>query len=261
MKLTTENHKYIVQKYSSGCSATSIAKAIGVSTATVTKSLRKQGVIVNSKLKHTIHSFDTEIFSVIDNADKAYWLGFLMGDASIDARRMSLHVEISKIDKTHLEKLKSFMNGTQEIRDTKKNCCRIIFSSKKFVDSLQQYGLVRNKTYNVKTPNIHKMYLHDFYRGILDSDGWITKHGDQHEFGFSSANKEFLVEIKNWIVKNLRKECGYLTERIRPNKHRVCQLIIGGNNNFKAIADLIYHNPIYCLDRKFEKIKCFLEEI
>src|SRR5271166_7037406 len=61
----------------------------------------------NTQLNHSI-------FETIDSEEKAYWLGFLLADGSIQVRKnvqkivkLALAIE----DKEHLEKFKKFVNS------------------------------------------------------------------------------------------------------------------------------------------------------
>ncbi len=266
--LTDNQRTQIIDMYTNkNHNVTFIAKEIKQPRSTVLNYLKKSNIKINSTLRHKIHTFDKEKFVNIDDADKAYWLGFLIGDGSIDKTQTALHLELSEIDITHLEKFRTFIHGTQHIRYTRKNCCYIIVCGKDFISSLSQYGLIPNKTRSVKTPNIPKELLSDFYRGVLDADGWITCHKlinngrDQHEYGFSSANIEFLEEIQEWLSAKMGRKVGYLKERIRSDKERVCQLIIGGNQQFLAITKLLYHDNSTTLTRKLHKVQSFVKKI
>lgn len=266
--LTESQRVQIIDMYTNGNhNVTFIAKELKQSRSTVFNYLKKSNIEINSTLRHKKHTFNKEKFVNIDNADKAYWLGFLIGDAAIDKTQSALHLELSNIDIDHLEKFRTFINGTQHIRPTKKNCSYIIICGKDFISSLSQYGLIPNKTCSVRTPNIAKELLSDFYRGVLDADGWITCHKlikngkDQHEYGFSSASIEFLKEIQEWLSNKMGRKVGYLKERIRSDKERVCQLIIGGNQQFLEITKLLYHDNSTTLTRKLQKVQSFVKKI
>lgn len=213
----------------------------------------------DSTMKYRKYIFNDRTFEVIDTPDKAYWLGFLMGDGNINQKSSALYLEISNKDVDHLEKFKKFIKGNQPIKPTRKDCSRIIVCGKKFINTLGKFGIVKNKTYYTKTPPINSLLLPDFYRGILDSDGWVCKHQSQHEFGFSSACENFIKEIQQWIELNIKKSCGCITQRVRGNQ-KVWQLIIGGNKNFQSISRILY--PVKCnsyLERKHAIIKQFLD--
>jgi hypothetical protein len=215
--------------------------------------------------KYRKYTFEENIFLEVNTPEKAYWLGFLMGDGNINQKSTALYLEISNKDLDHLEKFKKFLKSNSPIKPTRKECSRILVCSKKFVASLKELGVTTRKTFKTKTPNIAEELISDFYRGILDSDGWIVEHAAknrkklQHEFGFSSACKTFLMEIQKWIQIKIGKKCGYLVQRIK-NKQKVWQLIIGGNKNFVKIANIIY-NSEHFLNRKHATLTKYLKII
>lgn len=206
------------------------------------------------------YHFNEQAFDKIDSQDKAYWLGFLLGDGHIS--HYSLIVELSIKDKGHLQKLIKFMNGNNVIQETRKNCCVVKFNSVLLVKSLNKYMCSRKTYADVLTPKLNKKYLPHFYRGLLDSDGWIAEHKNkrsgrsQYEFGFSSYNVGILKEIQAWLIANGCTSKGYIITRKRENQ-QVSQFIIGGANNFSKIYHLFYDNSNYYLDRKFLKASHF----
>lgn len=209
--------------------------------------------------------FNEAIFDRINNPEKAYWLGFLMGDGSIVNH--NLVIELSNSDIDQMEKLILFFNGNNSVKETRKNCSYICFTSEYLIRSLSKYGIVPRKTYNrVKTPKMSPKYLRHFYRGLYDSDGWITEHKlkntnkPQYEFGFSSYYPDILVEIQSFLIQQGCKSGGSLRTRICDN-HQVSQLIIGGNSNFIKIYDTFYKNATIYLERKYQKSTEFYNTI
>jgi DNA-binding transcriptional regulator WhiA len=264
-KIKRENVEEIIKLYNNGLNGTEIGKKYKITGAAVLSFIKRRNIKTRPWQRHKKHSFNQEKFQEINSAEKAYWLGFLIGDGSISQRSDSLRLELSKIDEDHLYKFLKFMEGTQSVTNSKKNCSYIIFCGKNFVKSLSRYGLVKNKTYSTKTPNISNKYLHDFYRGILDSDGWIIRHKlvnrpPQHEFGFSSGSKQLLCELQAWLEKNLGKPCGKVIHRQRKNQS-VYQFVVGGNKNFIKIAHLLYNNPEIYLERKHKSLLEYIKEI
>jgi DNA-binding transcriptional regulator WhiA len=205
-----------------------------------------------------IYNFAQDKFDIIDSNDKAYWLGFLLGDGSVTPYG-SLSIELSNKDRDHLYKFRNFMQATYPILETRKNCSKISLNCVAFTKKLFQYGLIPNKTRSTKTPNIESKYLSSFYRGIFDSDGWVTfspktaSHCPQYSVGFSSANKLFLQEIQNWFILHGTTR-GALTHRKYKTVTGECwQFIINGRKNMKIIYNLLYNDSnheIY-LSRKF----------
>lgn len=221
--------------------------------------------LMNTKDNRRKYIFNDKSFDNINNQDKAYWLGFIMGDGSVNSNTLS--IEITQKDESHLCKFIDFMGGNNNISYTAKSCCAVHFCSSYLIKSLKAHGIVQNKTYkNILTPGIPSHFIRHFYRGLYDSDGWITEHKikktgiSQYEFGFSSYNQGILLEIQKWLVSKVYTSKGYLLTRKR-NKQQVSQLIIGGVNNFTKIYDKFYKNSNTFLERKFNKSTNFYELI
>lgn len=205
-------------------------------------------------------------FDLIDSFEKAYWLGFILGDGNL--RKTSLRIELNEKDKNHLEKLNNFLDGQYVPKKRQKDCFGIDFCSVEFCKKLIKY-IPENKTYSMKThPKIDTSLLSHYYRGLLDSDGWVVEHKlkttTQYEFGLCNYNIEFLEPIQNWASQHIGKQVGSIRSRkFNSSNGSVAQLIIGGNKNFIKLYDLLYQNSTeFCrLDRKYEKATNFYNEI
>lgn len=261
MRLNDEQKLECVKLYNSGINAAEIGRKFNVTNTAILGILKRRYVTIRGSGLCRKYTYNMSIFDNIDNEQKAYWLGFIFGDGSVNSS--SLSIELSNRDKEHLYKFISFINGSQKVVSTKKDCCKVNINSKDFVQKLSKFGIIPNKTYSdLRTPNIDSSYINAFYRGILDSDGWITEHkyknriNSQYEFGFSSYSISFLKEIQSWCSIILGKPSGYLIERKKENQ-RCCQLIIGGRNNFIKLYDNLYLNSNIYLDRKYEKATSF----
>lgn len=203
------------------------------------------------------YNFDFTKFENIDNQDKAYWLGFIMADGSINKRNTELRIELSNKDIDHLEKFKYFMDYDGPIRETRKNCSIISLNSIEFISWFNQWGIITNKTYlDIKIPNIDRVLVPHFIRGFWDGDGWVSYRtsklqNTQYIFGFSSYCSDFLQEIKDNISPLLGPKCGKIIERKRGDQ-RVCQWTIEGNNNFIPTYNYLYKGANYYLERKYQ---------
>lgn len=213
------------------------------------------------------YTSDFTVFDNIDTEEKSYWLGFLMGDGSV-SETGRLRIELSNKDRDHLEKFKLFMKSDNVIKKTRKDCSSIGINSKDFISKLANYGIVPRKTHFTKTPDIDKNLLKHFYRGILDSDGWICRHkhkdqADGFNIGFCSANKVFIEEIKNFINTATNNTKGLISFRKYKAGGEVYQLIFGGAKVIVDIIDFLYDdfNCKVSLSRKLEKAKEFRKEI
>ncbi len=131
---------------------------------------------------------NTSIFKNIDTEEKAYWLGFIYADGSVDNRHKKLKVTLSDLDKNHLLKLQKFLGHDKPLYTYKEKTfnfnsdymCKpqveLSVYSVELFNSLQTFGIIPNKTYNFcldisSIPNnLHK----HFWRGIIDGDGCLV---------------------------------------------------------------------------------------
>ena len=155
-------------------SLTSIAKEYKVSRDTITKEFKKLGLTpVNYQNKVKIKQ---DIFQIIDNEEKAYWLGFIYADGCI-GKGNGFELTLQERDKSHLEKLKSFIGWEGEIKYRKiQKAYRITFRNKKFVKDLYNLGVHQNKSLSLEFPDLKQVPEHlikHFIRGYFDGDGCI----------------------------------------------------------------------------------------
>lgn len=266
--------KRIITLCQKGKTFKAIAKEYNVSQGTIQRVRMEEGLSIPKRKKH---NFDIDALNKIDTEEKAYWIGFLMADCGISCDGYSLQLEITQKDIKHLVKFKNFMKASNSIKDTRKNCCRILICGKQFINNISKHGLVPQKTLTTETPtSIPSKLLSHFYRGIFDGDGWITsrqqcriKNGIRKvyprrifEFGFSSGSEIFINQIHQWICDQMQQKRGYIIHRTQ-NNHSCYQLTFGGNNSFIKISKILYKNTNknICLDRKYEKIQNSLDSI
>lgn len=199
---------------------------------------------------------DERYFDCIDDARKAYWLGFLYADGSVSKGQMRLALKTT--DKSHLIKLRDAVHSTVEPKfKTSKlgDSYSVTFSRKAFCDSLERKGCVANKSLVLKFPDckiLPEKYHRDFIRGYIDGDGCIS---------FSTKNQTYVVGIVGTremlisIRDILSNALNISTEpKIRP-KGRAFQLMFSGRNQALKICHYLYDGAEDYLDRKREKFE------
>lgn len=124
----------------------------------------------------------SDFFSVIDSPIKAYWLGFLYTDGSVDKgkSRGRIRLQLQEKDLEILEKFREDLNiESKIIYDKRKNskCCSVEFTDEQIYNDLAKYDIIPQKTYkisNIPYKKIPKEYLKDFVLGLYDGDGGIS---------------------------------------------------------------------------------------
>jgi hypothetical protein len=136
--------------------------------------------MICSTMANKKYTFDENYFTHIDSPEKAYWLGFLFADGyNTDDE---IVIELAKKDITHLVKFKKTIKATQLISTRSKydknqlntkEFASIRISSREMCKILSIHGMIKNKTYTLKYPDINSEYDRHFIRGFFDGDGCI----------------------------------------------------------------------------------------
>jgi hypothetical protein len=209
--------------------------------------------------------------------ESLYWIGFLYADGSIEKKAPTVGVALAEVDKGHLEKFNQFLGGQLNITDcTPKKENRglkgqITFGGKMFrvkvadtqlYNRLKDLGFTSNKTYSI-TPHDLLKYSRDFWRGVVDGDGWV---GLSHSKGANndkpdakvyyypkvglSGNNSTIDEFLNFI-KISGITCASNTKKA-PRENELYSMDSTGKPAMQ-IMNLLYKDATVYLDRKYQK--------
>jgi len=79
---------------------------------TLSNNFKAEGIeIIN---KQNITKFNENYFDVIDNPDKAYWLGFLYADGAISSNNNTVELSLKSSDIKHLEKFRDNLGFSKD---------------------------------------------------------------------------------------------------------------------------------------------------
>lgn len=201
-----------------------------------------------------------DYFAMIDSHEKAYWLGFLFTDGSVDQYKGHgrIRLQLQEQDLEILKKFKEDLNiKSQIIYDKRVNstCCSVEFMSKKMFNDLAKYGIVPQKTYKTKhLPYnlIPQEFLYSFILGLFDGDGCLTYSANfstDVTFGFTSyyesIAKEFQYLIDNYILNKQQSNKIIFTSAWHVNWRGRLQVL--------QILDKLYECCPRHLQRKYDK--------
>src|SRR5690606_24292057 len=96
-------------------SSLNISKKFNVSSPTIQKLLRKEGIIRRVGESNLKYAQDNDFFKNIDTEEKAYWLGFLYADGYI-TQNNQLRINLSIEDENHLLKFYNSINSNRSIK-------------------------------------------------------------------------------------------------------------------------------------------------
>ena len=231
----------MIDLFNQGLNTKQIAKELGVFRKTVGKYLRKNGCKYS---KHNKCDITSDIFEIIDNEEKAYWLGFLYADGNVtDRGTVELSLKLS--DKKHLEKFRDFLSFKGKIY-TDSFRCRLMFKDSKISQDLIKQGCLKRKSLILQFPEdtqIPDKLLSHFIRGYFDGDGHIRKKGSItiDLLGTEQFLKSLL--LKTDICSTVKK-----TES-KAYSIRLC------GDRARKFCKIIYENCVTSLDRKYEVYK------
>ena len=220
----------------------------------------------------TCHTF----FDCIDNEIKAYLLGFLYADGSINKNK-HIGISLSKADEeiidlfqTHIcpfnkkSYRKSYLHKNGYVT---KEMVGITFKSEHMCRTLLNYGIKPNKTYlNLDNLNfIPEHLLVHFIRGYWDGDGTscITKGKKKHKlksgeiklydytnynWNIISNTNSHLIILQNFLLNYFNIKANVLKES---RGHFLLE--VNRKKDYFLLREKLYENANFFLKRKKEK--------
>lgn len=191
---------------------------------TIRVNFRKHSLDANPKVRYRgvrKYEVDDTYFDEIDSHEKAYWIGFITADGSIEhigCNTYRLGINLARRDKYHLERFKSDIGSTHPIIDyetyldvTGKTYpgCVLRISNSKICHKLMSYGILPNKSANENPcSQIPERFISSYLRGYFDGDGcfttWFDEKRNRNVATFNLIGSEEILEhFKSILVKEL----------------------------------------------------------
>lgn len=234
-KIEARDKELLIEKtktlHAQGFSQVEISKILGISRNTLRRwndelnfvSLLSPGEA--GKRKSKVYQYNENIFENIDDPNKAYVLGFAMGDGYIvnkgSSKRFLITLAIS--DRQIIDDIASYFNLESLVKIRKaiyaneQDKIQLIVNSTKMCNDLAKYGILPGKTgYEIFTDLNSTEYQWAFLRGFFDADGSIRKYlrkdirprkneelnnkKTHTKTKFSlTGNKQMMVQIKSFL--------------------------------------------------------------
>ena len=256
--LTNEQIEEAKQMINNGAFLIELAEHFNLDKETMRLRLKELGLEIKNT-NRVNRRIKSNYFSTIDSPIKAYWLGFLYTDGSVDHYRTTgrIRLQLQEQDLEILEKFKEDLGlDCKIIYDIKSNstCCSVEFTDEQIYNDLANYNIIPRKTYEInKIPyeKIPKRYQAAYALGLFDGDGNFYCSKDSSSdvtFGFTAYHesevKDFQTLINN-LVGIEHKNKIYFTSAWHTNWRGRLQVL--------KILDVLYENCPRYLKRKHDK--------
>lgn len=251
----------IVNGYIGGQSVLALSRQYNTSTNTINKILKNNNVSKISQAQRLNPSLKESYFKSIDNKEKAYWIGWLLTDGSISSSN-DIEIALSAKDKHILGLFEKDLGINNHIKPFQEQYVRFVLCSKKMAADLVPYGIVPNKTLNLKFPkNIPEQFETHLLRGMFDGDGGLTlgmatrfyKHRNKsytkpyQELSFTGTY-DMCRGFQNTILKYIN-----ISEKRIAHNHSVYRVRWSNKDEIIQILDLLYTDcDDHYLDRKYK---------
>lgn len=225
----------------------------------IIKRIREENNIYRKNLNRINKNIKSDYFSKIDNAEKAYWLGFLFTDGAVDNYKSKrIRFQLQEADLEILEKYKEDLSiNSKIIYNKRKNsvCCSVEFTDSQIFNDLNRFGIVPNKTYkttHIPYELIPEEFLPAFILGLFDGDGGLSYSKDFFSdvtINFTSYY-ETIVEDFQYLIDN------YILHKNNHNKNfftSAWHTQWRGRKQVLQILDILYNNSPRHLERKYQK--------
>jgi hypothetical protein len=248
MKLPYNKRKECADLYTKGKTNSFLVKHFGISSSTVYNILDEFGVKRRQLgFDRRTNYFNEWFFEKINSSEKAYWLGFISADGSIDKKRLTLRIGLSSKDKDILYQFCKDIcfnpDGLKfRIVNKKYPSVYISLNSRKIVKDLEKYGITNNKSLSLSPKNIPTKFKFDFLRGYFDGDGCVYKNSNRVEI---LGSKSTMVLFKKWL-----KQEGILGKVKKNNYCEIYHYNFWGLKNCLKFESILYSDGNFSMKRK-----------
>lgn len=230
---------------------------------------------------HVIKKNDT-FFDCIDSEIKAYLLGYLLADGSVNIEPKkrkgvvySYNYRISfcvSIDDEYVIKLYQqficpdntlkYVDNQKGVKVKRKLQCHFRWSSRYMIEKLIEYGIKPRKTQDIEFvfdfDTIPSKLVRHFIRGFFDGDGCITLSRKKYrKIGFVSTSEMFLQQL---ILYFLKYNIDFKLYESKSKNMYYYQIWTSKTDQVDSFYKLLYENSNYFLARKRNKFGMSIEK-
>jgi DNA-binding XRE family transcriptional regulator/phosphopantetheine adenylyltransferase len=281
MAYSSEEREQIIQQvvalHNQGYSQVNIADIIGVSRGTLFRWNKEESFFKPrtpgeaGKIASKIYDYDENYFEVIDTPNKAYIIGFLLGDGTISLKNGSskrIILMLAEEDKKIIYDIANELGLVQAIKFRRKNAPNeqnkysLIINSTKMADDLIKLGIKPKKTGKEKWIKLANDELQwHFIRGLFDADGHIRVY--QRLYKRKTKPSQSYLKARFGLTGNLELLEAVLlflkTHNIAQNvnsihhKQGCYDLYVSSFKDLLLLFEYLYKNSDLKLERKHQK--------
>lgn len=211
-----------------------------------------------------MYKIDQNYFKIIDNKEKAYFLGIFYADGNnyITDKIKQASLELMLEDVKIIEILKNKLQTDKPIKFRKakidknnfriKERCGLILSNKQICKDLHKHGCVPNKTFKLKFPSkktLAEEFYSSFIRGYFDGDGCISISERNKIKSSICGYHPFIFSLYKILKKQNLNVKFYKNKRI----NSFSELYIQGAKDNINFYNYLYDDSELFLNRKKEK--------
>lgn len=261
-----EQKNLVVKLYKEYGSAPKVGKLFGVGNHVIEKILKERGVERIGVGRRT-YQINERYFDKIDTSNKAYILGFLYADGSNVKSKRTVSMSLEERDRDILEDIRNEIGSERPLEFidysnkcdfgyTYKNQYRLLLFSSHMCNTLEQIGMIPNKSLVVDFPTLPNEFIRHFVRGLFDGDGSVYrnkyKNRNSYQHILTITSTLMLCEKLVDIVENtLGINCHIYDAS---NHNGITKVFnISGKNQIKKFMDWIYDDADLKLQRKYDR--------
>ena len=258
-EIENDTVKTIINRYVSGESSESIAKDLGINGSTVCRKLKKYGIKIRPSSQNKIkHNKNDAWLKVLDDENKAYFLGLMITDGTVHYKRDEVTIGLSEADADVLKQISNIIYGkeiinTYDVKGSSVRCSKLSFYGSEFKNNLMFHGCHPKKTFSTVYPINISYNLHShFIRGLYDGDGciYIGKNRVVVDFVGTEMLADGIAHIINDVFNLNIKFSKYKGKK---HKKTICSMRINRKQDVLKFLDFIYKNASIFIKRKHDK--------
>lgn len=263
---TKEQELQIIDMYQNQkMSTVAIGKVFNCTHKPVAKVLERNGIkrVGNGQRKYF---FDEHYFDVIDNQKKAYILGLLFADGNNCPSKGTIRISLKEEDKAILEQIRQELKLEKPLKYqdnsndnhngyVSKNAWILDCFSSYMCQTLNDIGLVPNKSLIVEFPKIPNNLISHFVRGYYDGNGSIYRtiktENNHHVIVTITSTLSFCKTLSEICTNELDIFCPIYDASNHNGITKVFTL--SGRNKAKKFLDWMYKDADMFLQRKYDR--------